>query len=88
MALWIFATCRYVDFTCRIAFLNFFNFISFFQVADAVQILRLRRRLSLREKNCSIAGRGQRLEPHIGIYCIRGFSGRRHRNAYTKCMVA
>ena len=42
MALWIFATCRYVDFTCGIVFINFFNFISFFKVADAVQILRVR----------------------------------------------
>ena len=42
MALWIFGTCRYADFTCGIGLINSFNFISFFKVADAVQILRVR----------------------------------------------
>ena len=42
MALWIFGNCRFVDFTCGIVFINLFNSISFFKVADAVQILRVR----------------------------------------------
>ena len=42
MALWIFRPCRYVDFTSGIVFIIFINFISFFKIADAVQILRVR----------------------------------------------
>lgn len=42
MALWIFRTCRYVDFTWGTVFINFLNGISFFKVADTVQILRVR----------------------------------------------
>ena len=39
MALRIFGTCRHVDFTRGIMFINF---ISFFKVAQAVQNLRVR----------------------------------------------